>query len=558
MSALSIQVPFPVFQDRDGQPLDNGYVWIGVANLNPQTNPVVAYFDAALTIVAAQPLRTLNGYISRAGSPAQIYVDGVNFSILVQDSKGSMVYNFPDGSGISPNAAGVVYTPAGTGAVATTVQAKLRESVSVTDWGVLADGTDQTALLVAKFTALGADYAGQITVPFGVKFDTKQVWPLIPRRAFVIDNSSVNAWNSAGTSGTGGYLAKTVGYVDGYDSSAGTDLTWQLSSGHNASLGLDNRGEGTSSSALGGVAAVNWTRGQLTKGQPGLRQLGRYEFAAIDGDVEQRWAWQIRRYAPWRAQRWEYWAPNTTYATDDYIFGENEQLFRVTVGGTSGVVAPDSLAPAGYPTNGTMTLSVSSYQTDLAAFTVNENGGIGTNTYAGTGVVAHFKSNPDNAGTAVVVAEAVGASKNVQYTFLPTNSGSATVPQPSLLVSETGWRVAASDFSRNAFWVSNERGLELEVFGHKEAIAVDGDTTPSVQGCAALVITNTGATSITDFDNATATQQVILIFQNANTTLVHGNLILKGGINVTSPANGFMTIKKYSDSSAWFEMSRSW
>jgi len=107
MSALSIQVPFPVFQDRDGQPLDNGYVWIGVANLNPQTNPVVAYYDAALTIVAAQPLRTINGYVSRAGTPAQIYVDGVSFSILVQDSKGSMVYSFPDGSGISSNASGI-------------------------------------------------------------------------------------------------------------------------------------------------------------------------------------------------------------------------------------------------------------------------------------------------------------------------------------------------------------------------------------------------------------------------------------------------------------------
>ena len=57
MSALSIQVPFPVFQDRDGQPLENGYVWIGEPNLNPQTNPVVAYYDAALTIPAAQPLR---------------------------------------------------------------------------------------------------------------------------------------------------------------------------------------------------------------------------------------------------------------------------------------------------------------------------------------------------------------------------------------------------------------------------------------------------------------------------------------------------------------------
>lgn len=135
MSALSIQVPFPVFQDRDGQPLDNGYVWIGEANLNPQTNPVVAYFDAALTIPAVQPMRTLNGYISNSGTPAQVYVDGVNFSILVQDSKGSMVYNFSDGTGISPNASGIIYDPAGTGAVATTVQTKLRESISVLDFG---------------------------------------------------------------------------------------------------------------------------------------------------------------------------------------------------------------------------------------------------------------------------------------------------------------------------------------------------------------------------------------------------------------------------------------
>ena len=123
MSALSIQVPFPVFQDRDGQPLDNGYVWLGTSSLNPQTNPVVAYYDSALTIVATQPLRTINGFISRAGSPAQVYVDAVNFSILVQDSKGTTVFSVPEGTGISPNASGVVYNPAGTGAVATTVQA---------------------------------------------------------------------------------------------------------------------------------------------------------------------------------------------------------------------------------------------------------------------------------------------------------------------------------------------------------------------------------------------------------------------------------------------------
>jgi hypothetical protein len=150
MSALSIQVPFPVFQDRDGQPLENGYIWIGQANLNPQTNPVVAYFDAALTIVAAQPLRTINGYISRAGTPAQIYVDAVNFSILVQDSKGSMVYNFPDGTGISPNADGIEYDPPFTGALTSgyTVQNKLAQTVSVKDFGAVGDGvTDDTVAI---------------------------------------------------------------------------------------------------------------------------------------------------------------------------------------------------------------------------------------------------------------------------------------------------------------------------------------------------------------------------------------------------------------------------
>jgi len=137
MSALSIQVPFPVFQGRDGQPLENGYVWIGEPNLNAQTNPVTVYFDAALTIPAPQPLRTLNGYVSRAGTPAQVYVDGVNFSILVQDSKGSMVYNFPQGTGISPDASGVNFYPPGGGGV-TNLQARGENVIYVTDYANLA------------------------------------------------------------------------------------------------------------------------------------------------------------------------------------------------------------------------------------------------------------------------------------------------------------------------------------------------------------------------------------------------------------------------------------
>lgn len=170
MSALSIQVPFPVFQDRDGQPLDNGYVWIGTANLQPQTNPVVAYFDEALTIIAAQPLRTINGYISNAGTPAQVFVDAVNFSILVQDSKGSMVYNFPDGTGISPslNACDVPYDPPFPGGVTYPVCEKLAQTVSVKDFGGVGDGVaNDTAAIQAGIDYLESVNGGVLYFPQG-------------------------------------------------------------------------------------------------------------------------------------------------------------------------------------------------------------------------------------------------------------------------------------------------------------------------------------------------------------------------------------------------------
>ena len=51
----------------------------------------------------------------------------------------------------------VSYRPAGTGAVATTAQAKLRESVSVKDFGAVGDGvTDDTAAFVAAMASLGS------------------------------------------------------------------------------------------------------------------------------------------------------------------------------------------------------------------------------------------------------------------------------------------------------------------------------------------------------------------------------------------------------------------
>ena len=91
MSALSVEPPYPAFAEADGQPLEDGYIWIGTVNLNPITNPIAAYWDSALTISAIQPIRTSGGYPVYQGTPSRIYTAS-DYSIQVQDKNGTVVY----------------------------------------------------------------------------------------------------------------------------------------------------------------------------------------------------------------------------------------------------------------------------------------------------------------------------------------------------------------------------------------------------------------------------------------------------------------------------------
>jgi hypothetical protein len=97
MSALSVEPPFPAFADADGQPLDDGYILIGTANLNPITNPIAVFFDEALTIAAVQPIRTSGGYPVYQGTPARIYTAS-DYSIQVQNKNGTVVYTSLNGN----------------------------------------------------------------------------------------------------------------------------------------------------------------------------------------------------------------------------------------------------------------------------------------------------------------------------------------------------------------------------------------------------------------------------------------------------------------------------
>lgn len=183
MSALSIQPTFPIFTETNGLPLENGYIWIGAANLDPQGNPINVYWDAALTIAAPQPIRTLNGYPSRNGTPARLYVNS-DYSIRVQNSKGSLVYSAPtaterySGVVVSVNAEDVIYDPPFSGAAQTNVEAKLAQTVSVKDFGAVGDGVADDTLALQSAMSSGAStvhvnagtykVTAQITVPANV------------------------------------------------------------------------------------------------------------------------------------------------------------------------------------------------------------------------------------------------------------------------------------------------------------------------------------------------------------------------------------------------------
>lgn len=174
--------PFKVYTGRDGKPLNNGYVYFGVANQNPITSPVTVYWDAAGTQPALQPLRTENGYIMHAGTPANVFYDGA-YSELVQDSRKRQVFysrtsvDFSIATALlafialiasSVGASLVGFIQAGVGAVLRTVQDKLRESVSVVDFGADPTGaTDSTAAFTRAKVYLASLGGGIAVVPPG-------------------------------------------------------------------------------------------------------------------------------------------------------------------------------------------------------------------------------------------------------------------------------------------------------------------------------------------------------------------------------------------------------
>lgn len=175
---LPVEQPFKTYTDLDGDPLHNGFVYFGLPEQAPIEHPVTVFWDAAGTIPAAQPLRTVNGYIMRDGTPANVFYDGA-YSMLVQDSKARQVSYAANSTSFSIAGAAsamLSFTQNGSGAVVRTLTARALETVSVRDFITTSiDGvTSNQAGIVA---AVAYAYANELELdwPAGTYISTGNI-----------------------------------------------------------------------------------------------------------------------------------------------------------------------------------------------------------------------------------------------------------------------------------------------------------------------------------------------------------------------------------------------
>ena len=230
------------FFDNNGNPLSGGKLYTYAAGT---TTPLASYTTSAGNVPHTNPI-ILDSAGRVPGGQIWLTDGNVDYKFLLETSASVLVGTFDNiPVAISGTAADIVYLPAGAGAVATTVQAKLRESVSAKDFGAVGDGiADDTAALSAAFAAasyLSLDGVFKVTSPITLSKTNIEI--------HAYPGASINYAGSAGSTGVVRFNNVSTFIIDG-------QLT--INCANLAGIGLEVRGaNGAALVDISGVTVNN-------------------------------------------------------------------------------------------------------------------------------------------------------------------------------------------------------------------------------------------------------------------------------------------------------------
>jgi parallel beta-helix repeat protein len=151
------------FFTNSGNVLTGGKLYTYLAGT---TTPTPTYTTSAGNVARTNPI--VLDAAGRVPSGGEIWLTAnIVYKFLLTDSNDVLIGTYDNiSTQVNTDASLVTYTAAGTGAVTTTVQAKLRQTVSVTDFGAVGDGTtDDTAAIQAAINAVNVAGGGTVLFP---------------------------------------------------------------------------------------------------------------------------------------------------------------------------------------------------------------------------------------------------------------------------------------------------------------------------------------------------------------------------------------------------------
>lgn len=246
------------FFDNSGNPLTGGLLYSYAAGT---TTPQTTYTSSAGSTAHTNPI--VLDAAGRVPSGEIWLTEGLSYKFVLRNSAGALIGTYDNLEGLNgvDNASQIIYDPPFTGAVSTTVEAKLEQTLSVLDFGADPTGSaDSTTAIQNAIDYAQSKNGGIILFPWGTYKISSQI--NITKSNVMLQGYGANGIHDGGT---GAFPATTIVWNGGvYAGSMFSFYTVQ--SAANAKIngvGLSNMYLDCSGTCSGGINIISVNNGRF-------------------------------------------------------------------------------------------------------------------------------------------------------------------------------------------------------------------------------------------------------------------------------------------------------